>query len=134
MRPVESCGPLHGAVDHDRHEMPARKQVGNKYPVTVTVTVERGGDISVRAGRRATSVMLGHACETLAVMYLQPGPLTAENKSTTHRTHSTALLRASAAPACIVLPKHMKGFGDSPDAFSNRDFDQVSFERSSAVS
>jgi hypothetical protein len=37
-------------------------------------------------GRRSTSVMLGHACETLAVMYLQRGPTIAENKSTTHRT------------------------------------------------
>ncbi len=31
----------------------------------------------------------GHACETLAVMYLQRGPPIAENKSTTHRTHRT---------------------------------------------
>jgi hypothetical protein len=30
-----------------------------------------------------------HACETLAVMNLQLGPLIAEKKSTTHRTHRT---------------------------------------------
>ncbi len=40
-------------------------------------------------GRRSTRVMLGHACETLAVMYLQRGPPIAENKSTMHRTHRT---------------------------------------------
>ncbi len=33
--------------------------------------------------------MLGHACETMAVMYLQRGPLSAENETTTHRTHRT---------------------------------------------
>ncbi len=40
-------------------------------------------------GRRSTSVMLGHACEMLAVMYLQRGPQIAENETTTHRTHRT---------------------------------------------
>jgi hypothetical protein len=29
-----------------------------------------------------------HAHETLAVIYLQRGPPTADNKSTTHRTHT----------------------------------------------
>jgi hypothetical protein len=33
--------------------------------------------------------MLGHACEMLAVMYLQRGPPIAENETTTHRTHRT---------------------------------------------
>jgi hypothetical protein len=31
---------------------------------------------------------LGHACKTLAMMYLQRGPPTAENKPTTHRTQT----------------------------------------------
>jgi hypothetical protein len=40
-------------------------------------------------GRRSTSVMFGHACEMLAVMYLQRGPPIAENEATTHRTDRT---------------------------------------------
>ncbi len=43
----------------------------------------------IHSWRRSTSVMLGHACEMLAVMYLQRGPPIAENESTTHRTHRT---------------------------------------------
>jgi hypothetical protein len=43
----------------------------------------------VSSAWRSTRVMLGHACETLAVMYLQRGSPIAENKSTTHRTHGT---------------------------------------------
>ncbi len=39
-------------------------------------------------GRRSISVIFGHACEMLAVMYLQRGPPIAENETTTHRTHS----------------------------------------------
>jgi hypothetical protein len=31
--------------------------------------------------------LVGHSCETLAVMYLQQGPLIAENKPTMHRMH-----------------------------------------------
>ncbi len=37
--------------------------------MTVTVKADKRGP-----GRRSISVMLGHACETLAVMYLQEGP------------------------------------------------------------
>ncbi len=41
------------------------------------------------ASRGPGRLMLGHACETLAVMYLQRGPPIVENQSTTHRTHRT---------------------------------------------
>jgi hypothetical protein len=50
--------------------------------------------------RRSPSVMLGHACQTLAVMYLQQGPLTAENEPTTHRTHRTHRLCATVTHGC----------------------------------
>jgi hypothetical protein len=56
-------------------------------------------------GRRSTLVMLGHACETWAMMYLQRGPPTAENKPTTHRTHRTHRTRYAwwQLPAAVWL-------------------------------
>jgi hypothetical protein len=63
---------------------------------SIIVWIETGVEVMRRLravacgpGRRSTRVMLGHACETLAMMYLQRGPPIAENKSTTHRTHRT---------------------------------------------
>jgi hypothetical protein len=52
-------------------------------------TMERSALSHHDPGRRSTGVMLGHACEMLAVMYLQRGPPIAENETTTHRTHRT---------------------------------------------
>jgi hypothetical protein len=54
-----------------------------------------------------SSVMLGHACEMLAVMYLQRGPPIAENETTTHRTHRTVsidFLGTIAPPGCNRVP------------------------------
>ncbi len=45
--------------------------------------------IACGPGRRSSSVMLGHACETLAAMYFQRGPPIAKNKTPAHRTHRT---------------------------------------------
>jgi hypothetical protein len=53
---------------------------------TLRFVMRRLRAVACGPGRRSTSVMLGHACETLAVMYLQLGAPTAENKTTTHRT------------------------------------------------
>ena len=58
-----------------------------RHPETEPHVLPRA--VACGPGRRSTSVMLGHACEMLAVMYLQPGPPIAENETTTHGTHRT---------------------------------------------
>jgi hypothetical protein len=97
------------------------EQNTNKYTVTVTVTVTRATiykdhthrdvrmlrAVACGPGRRSTSVMLGHACEMLAVMYLQRGPPIAENESTPHRTHRTH--RSPVVTVCLLR-------GDKPPA------------------
>jgi hypothetical protein len=51
------------------------------------------------------SLMLGHTCEMLAVMYLQRGPPIAENESTTHRTHRTHRWGLAKCSCGTLLPQ-----------------------------
>jgi hypothetical protein len=56
--------------------------------------------VACGSGRQSTSVMLGHACKMLAVMYLQQGPPIEENESTTHRTLRTHKTRSLSHCSC----------------------------------
>jgi hypothetical protein len=66
---------------------------GQKYVLILcTVTVAKlrddySGNVPKEWRPTATRVMLSHACETLAVMYLQREPTIADNNPATHIMH-----------------------------------------------